>query len=105
MGRSHRWMSSLKLSGSPPIDRATSSSSVHVMRSAEGPSSRVLRRPGSADGLGAAGPLPIIVLLAVTSNIRAVYQLVLLAFQGRWHTIDRPFAPDSRMPKPPTQKT
>jgi hypothetical protein len=27
----------LKLSASPPIDFATSSSSVHVMRSAEGP--------------------------------------------------------------------
>src|SRR5712691_4640498 len=44
MGRSHRRMSSLKLSGSPRIDRATSSSSVHVMRSAEGSLSQSVRR-------------------------------------------------------------
>src|SRR5207244_1508169 len=31
----HRRMSSLKLSASPPTERATSSSSVHVMRSAD----------------------------------------------------------------------
>ena len=37
MGRSHLKTSSLKLSESPLIERATSSSSVHVMRSAEGP--------------------------------------------------------------------
>src|ERR1700687_1790525 len=44
MGRSHRRMSSLKLSGSPRIDRATSSSSVHVMRSAERSLSQSVRR-------------------------------------------------------------
>src|SRR5882724_5092649 len=36
MGRSHRKTSSLKLLASPPIDLATSSSSVDVMQSAEG---------------------------------------------------------------------
>ena len=47
MGRSHRLMSSLKLLASPPIDLATSSSSVHVMRSAEGPFSVIFRRAGA----------------------------------------------------------
>src|SRR4029453_6236819 len=51
MGRSHRLMSSLKLLASPPIDLATSSSSVHVMRSAEGPFSVVLRRADAMYGL------------------------------------------------------
>src|SRR5947208_1721280 len=49
MGRSHRSTSSLKLSESPPIDRATSSSSVDVIRSAEGLSVSGIRTP-NGDG-------------------------------------------------------
>src|SRR3954454_23237021 len=59
MGASTRMTSSLKLSASPLIDFATSSSSVHVMSSAEGPVQeagcvylRVLRRRGAADSRG-----------------------------------------------------
>src|SRR5260221_575338 len=59
MGRSHRTTSSLKLSASPRIDFATSSSSVHVMRSAEGPlweaESFLPPRTKTADGSGQSG--------------------------------------------------
>src|ERR1700733_2456824 len=60
MGRSHRWMSSLKLSASPPTDLATSSSSVHAMRRAEGPSSGRFRRCRDTDGRAARATAAII---------------------------------------------
>src|SRR6476660_5135966 len=51
MGRSHRLMSSLKLSGSPPFFLTKSSSSVHVMRRGSGPSwFHGVRRSGATDG-------------------------------------------------------
>src|SRR5262245_53963610 len=73
MGRSHRLMSSLKLLASPPIDLATSSSSVHVMRSAKGPFSVVLRRGGPAYGRLALTTRPIISTHSLSSTLTEVY--------------------------------
>src|SRR2546421_4830201 len=76
-------MSSLKLSASPLIDRATSSSSVHVMRSAEGLSGRTVtvrslvprtvRRPPAKDSRDGWGVRLIIVCRAVTSDNGGTY--------------------------------
>jgi hypothetical protein len=73
MGRSHRLMSSLKLLASPPIDLATSSSSVHVMRSAEGPFSVVLRRAEAPYGRMDLSTTPIIPSHSLSSTFTDVY--------------------------------
>src|SRR5262245_30391990 len=73
MGRSHRLMSSLKLLASPPIDLATSSSSVHVMRSAEGPFSVVLRRAEARYGRLELPTAPIIPPQSLRSTLTDVY--------------------------------
>jgi hypothetical protein len=73
MGRSHRLMSSLKLLGSPPIDLATRSSSVHVMWSAEGPFSVVLRRADATNGRLDLTTTPIIPAHALSSTFTDVY--------------------------------
>src|SRR5262249_43073720 len=84
----------------PPSARATSSSSVHVMRSAEGAFSGVLRRSDSLYGRARRCTTPIIESWPLTADKSCVYSSLSLGIRCQSRTIS-PLARPSRpsMPK------